>query len=214
MTNFIPIIPYQSIIFPEEYVNMQLNAPQDKQLIMDCISDKKLLGVITKINGEEKEMGTLLEIVEVFKENDSNTVEVRLKGTKVFRMLHMIDQVPDKMYKGAVVHYQEENYNDICPHVMKELLFTLRQHFKATNKKLEFNKPDYLLKSYDLAKKLELSLADEYYLLELEKEVHRQEFIKRYLHNHILPKDITPSSEVKSINIGGVFKNLDGFSYS
>ncbi len=42
-------------------------------------------------------MGTLLEITEITKEYENGEMDIKTKGTKVFRILEVIDSVPEKL---------------------------------------------------------------------------------------------------------------------
>jgi Lon protease-like protein len=51
------------------------------------------------------ELGTLVEITEVSKIYDNGEMDIKTKGEKVFRVLEVIKEIPDKLYSGAIVNY-------------------------------------------------------------------------------------------------------------
>ncbi len=50
-------------------------------------------------------MGTLTEIVEITSTYENGEMDIKTTGVKVFRVLEIIKQVPDKLYSGAIVKY-------------------------------------------------------------------------------------------------------------
>ena len=74
----------------------------------------------------------------------------------------------------------------------------------------EFKKPDEKLFSYDVAHHIGLSLAEEYELLGLMEEIHRQEYLKRHL-KKVLPVMTEMETLKERIQLNGHFKNLNSF---
>lgn len=213
MTNFIPIFPLQIVVYPDEPVNLHIFEPRYRQLVQECIEQKKLFGIPPVINGEVKEMGTAMEIVEVSKVHEDGSLDIRTRGVGVFKILEVIKELPEKLYSGAIVTYPENVVTDAKLGVMKEILASLRRIFERLNITNELPKPDEVINSYDIGHLVGMSMEDEYLLLELNRELHRQEFIKRHLAK--LVPAITELESIKDrIKLNGHFKDLEGFSFS
>src|SRR6185437_16275476 len=105
MTNFIPIFPLNIVVYPGEALNLHVFEPQYKQLIKECIAEKKQFGIPSVADKQMAELGTLMQVTELVKEYDNGEMDVRTRGTEVFRMLEVIRQIPDKLYQGAIVNY-------------------------------------------------------------------------------------------------------------
>jgi len=105
MTNFIPIFPLSIVVYPHEDLNLHIFEPRYKQLITDCFEKKKPFGIPVVINDKVSEMGTLIEITEITKTYKTGEMDIKTKGKKVFRVLEMISEIPDKLYSGAIVNY-------------------------------------------------------------------------------------------------------------
>src|SRR6186997_195615 len=103
MTNFIPIFPLGIVVFPGENLNLHIFEPRYKQLINDCISGKKPFGIPTVIENKMQDFGSLVEITEISKIHENGELDIRTKGERVFRILEVIKEVPDKLYSGAIV---------------------------------------------------------------------------------------------------------------
>lgn len=213
MTNFIPIFPLSIVVYPGELLNLHIYEPRYEQLIRECNENKKNFGIPSVINGEVSEMGTLMEISEVSKVYDDGKMDIKTKGLSIFKILEVVKELPDKLYSGAIVNYPENNMHDGSPRLMKKVLTGIRQIHKKLNVFKEFNIDDESLNSYDVAHHAGMSIEEEYMLLQLMKELHRQEFLKRHI-NKVLPVLSEMDVLKKRIKLNGHFKNLEGFNFS
>ena len=104
MTNFFPIFPLNIVVYPGENLNLHIFEPRYKQLISECQAAKKPFGIPTVIDNKVQEFGSMVEITEVSKIYESGEMDIKTKGIKVFRILEMIEEIPDKLYGGAIVN--------------------------------------------------------------------------------------------------------------
>ena len=122
MTNFIPIFPLGIVVYPGENVNLHIFEPRYKQLVEECSENKKSFGIPAVIDNRLQERGTLVSVTEVSKVYDNGEMDIKTKGERVFRMLEVIKEVPDKLYSGAIVNYpdkKEQGDIDLMRRVMK-----------------------------------------------------------------------------------------------
>ena len=211
MTNFIPVFPLGLVVFPGEHLNLHIFEPRYVQLIQDCFEQQKAFGIPTVIDGKVAEMGTMVEIIEISNKYDDGKMDVKTLGVETFKILELVKDIPDKLYSGAIVTYQ--NANDTgSPSLMKKIVEGIRAIHKSLRVDKDFKKADIDLKSFDVAHHAGMSLQDEYYLLELELELHRQEFLKRHITKML---DILQEMEglKNKIQLNGHFKNLEGFQF-
>lgn len=212
MINFIPIFPLGIVVYPGEQLNLHIFEPRYKQLVTDCYAEKKMFGIPTVINNHLSEMGTLAEITEVTSVYDNGEMDIKTAGVKVFRVLEVIKQVPDKMYSGAIVKYPENmadaGKKDMMPRLIKAVR-ELHTHLKVQK---EFKKSDNELNSYDIAHHAGLSLEEEYELLGLLQEIQRQEYLKRHLAK-VLPVMAEMDQLKEKIKLNGHFKNLSSMDF-
>jgi len=212
MTNFIPIFPLSIVVYPHENLNLHIFEPKYKQLIKECYDQKKLFGMPVVINNKMQDMGTLLEITEISKEYENGEMDIKTRGTKVFRMLEVIDSVPEKLYSGAIVNYphNHEHGKRLLMDKVLNLIKNLHALLKV-QKPLPKNQED--LWSYDVAHKVGLTLEEEYELLTLMNELQRQEYLKRHLAK-VIPVVAEMESLKDKIKLNGHFKNISGFDIS
>jgi Lon protease-like protein len=210
MTNFIPIFPLSIVVFPGESLNLHIFEPRYQQLIKECIGNKKPFGIASVIDNGVAEHGTLVNIIELVKEYEDGKMDIRTQGVKVFRVLEVIKDIPEKLYSGAIVNYPH-NQLALHPVRMKKLLAAIRELHKILDIDKDFKKPDEQLSSYDVAHHTGLSLQEEYELLSLMQEDQRLEYLKRHL-TKVVPVLAEMENLKEKIKLNGHFKDLKGFN--
>jgi len=209
MTNFIPIFPLGIVVYPGEELNLHIFEPRYKQLITDCIESKKPFGIPAVLNNKVSEMGTLVELLEITEVYDNGEMDIKTKGTQVFRILELLKSVPDKLYSGAIVNYPENHANGNRI-LMEKVITGIRQLHTILKVNKTFSKMDDELWSYEVAHHAGLSITEEYELLQLMHELQRQEYLKQHLLK-VLPVASEMETLKDKIKLNGHFKNLSGF---
>ena len=211
MTNFIPIFPLGIVVYPGENLNLHIFEPRYKQLIEECHKGKKPFGIPAVIDNKLQDYGTLIQITEISKVYDNGELDIKTQGERVFRILEVIKEVPDKLYSGAIVNYPE-TYEQGNPEIMRRVMNSIRELHRLLNVRKEFNKEDGTIKTFDVAHHIGLSLQEEYELLHLLDERQRQEYLKRHL-TRVIPLVAEMESLKEKIKLNGHFKNLAGFNF-
>lgn len=212
LTNFIPIFPLGIVVYPGENLNLHIFEPRYKQLISECKKLNKPFGIPTVIENKVQDYGSLVEIIEISKVHDSGEMDIKTKGSRIFRILEVIKEIPEKLYSGAIVTYPE-NYIQGNPDVMRKVMNSIRDLHKLLKVTKEFKKEDIEMNSYDVAHHIGLSLEEEYELLGLLDERQRQEYLKRHL-TKVIPMVAGMEQLKEKIKLNGHFKNLGGFDFS
>jgi uncharacterized protein len=209
MTNFIPIFPLSIVVYPGEMLNLHIFEPRYKQLINECYQQKKPFGIPTVIENKLQDFGSLVEITEISSVQDNGEMDIKTRGEKVFRILEIIKEVPDKLYSGAIVNYPD-NREDGNKELMRKVMAGIRDLHSLLKVSKDFSKPDEEIKTYDVAHHIGLSLEEEYELLGLMDERQRQEYLKRHLAK-VIPMVAGMEQLKEKIKLNGHFKNLKGF---
>lgn len=208
MTNFIPIFPLGIVVYPGEQLNLHIFEPRYKQLITECHQQKKEFGIPTVIDHKLQDMGSLVEILEISKVYDNGEMDIRTKGGRVFRILEVIKEIPDKLYSGAIVNYPD-NREQGNIELMRKVMAGIRELHQVLKVSKEFKKSEEEINAYDVAHHAGLSLQEEYELLSLMDERQRQEYLKRHLAKTI-PMVSGIEQLKEKIKLNGHFKNLQG----
>lgn len=210
MINFAPIFPLEIVVYPGEPLNLHIFEERYKQLINECIKEKKPFGIPTVLKNNIAEMGTLVEITEVAAVHEDGKMDIRTKGITVFRVLEVIKNIPDKLYSGAIVDYPDNN-DAVNTKLMQRVISGLRELHKLLKITKDFKKEDSELRSYDIAHHAGLSLEEEYELLGLLREDQRLEYLKRHL-KKVLPVVMGAEMLKERVKLNGHFKELKGFN--
>lgn len=168
-----------------------------------------MFGIPTVIDNKLQDYGSLVEITELSKVHDNGEMDIKTKGVKVFRILEVIKEVPDKLYSGAIVNYPD-TYEKGNPDMMRKVMNSIRDLHQLLKVSKDFKKEEGELKCYDVAHHVGLSLEEEYELLGLLDERQRQEYLKRHL-TKVIPMIAEMEHLKEKIKLNGHFKNLSGF---
>lgn len=211
MTNFIPIFPLGIVVYPGEDLNLHIFEPRYKQLIAECYEQKKSFGIPAVIENKLQENGTLVQITEITTVHDNGEMDIKTRGTDVFRILELIREIPGKLYSGAIVNYPH-NHLQGKPELMHKVMTSLRNLLDLLKVNKDFSKTDDEIRSYDIAHHAGLTIKQEYELLGLFDERQRQEYLKRYLAK-VIPTVAAMEQLKEKIKLNGHFKDLPGLEF-
>lgn len=208
MTNFIPIFPLSIVVYPGELLNLHIFEPRYRQLINECFATKKPFGIPAVVDDKINEMGTLVQITEISEVYEDGKMDIKTEGLQVFRMLEIINELPDKLYSGAIVNYPDNDERGDRT-LMNGIIKGIKELHKLLKIEKKFVKPDAALWSYDVAHHAGMALQEEYELLELLHESQRQEYLKRHL-TKVIPVLAEMELLKEKVKLNGHFKNLKG----
>jgi Lon protease-like protein len=211
MTNFIPIFPLGIVVYPGESLNLHIFEPRYKQLINECHAQGKPFGIPSIIDNKLQDFGTLVRVKEITTVHDNGEMDIKTEGERVFRVLEIIKEIPNKLYCGAIVTYPE-NYERGNPDIMRKLMNSIRELHKLLNVQKDFKIDESNIRVYDVAHHIGLSLQEEYDILNLFDERQRQEYLKRHL-TKVIPLVAEMETLKEKIKLNGHFKNLQSFNF-
>ena len=211
MTNFIPIFPLGIVVYPGENLNLHIFEPRYKQLISECHTSGKEFGIPTVIEDRVQDYGSLVTVTEISKVHENGEMDIKSKGKAVFRVLEVINDVPEKLYSGAIVNYPD-NAEEGNRELMRKVVNGIKELHKLLNVTKTFRKPDEELNTYDVAHHAGLTLEEEYEFLGLLQELQRQEYLKRHL-SKVLPVIVEMETLKEKVKLNGHFKNLTSFDF-
>lgn len=207
MTNFIPVFPLNIVVYPGETLNLHIFEPRYKQMVSECIAEKKPFGIPPVVEKNLRDIGTLIEITELAKEYPDGTMDIRTKGLSVFRILHRMDEIPDKLYSGAIVTYPDNVTEAGDNALARNIVAEVKRLYALLNVSEKFPAGKELMLSYELAHLVGLSLEQEYELLGIFTELQRLEYLRRHL-NSIVPVIKELENIKERIQRNGHFRDL------
>ena len=208
MTNFIPLFPLNIVVYPGEQLNLHIFEPRYKQMIGDCIAEKKNFGIPPAVGRKlDNDLGTLIEITELAATHPDGSMDIRTRGVSVFRILERIDSIPEKLYTGAIVNYPENIPDPGGTYLSGAIVKEVRRLYNLLNVSNKFPEGRDEMLSYEIAHLVGMNLEQEYELLGLFTEIHRLEYIRRHLAN-IVPVIQELENMKERIQRNGHFRNL------
>jgi Lon protease-like protein len=211
MTNFIPIFPLGLVVYPGESLNLHIFEPRYKQLINECYAANKPFGIPAIVNDRLQDYGTVVWVKELTTVHDNGEMDIKTEGEKVFRILEVIKEIPDKLYSGAIVNYPV-NQQVGSAEIMRRIIASLKELFKLLKVEKDFKKPEADLSSYDIAHHVGFSLQEEYEFLNLLHERQRQEYLRLHLAK-VMPVLAEMENLKVKVKLNGHFKNLSSFEF-
>lgn len=204
MTKFLPIFPLSMVIYPGQKINLHIFEPKYIQLIKDCSTEGKTFGIPSVFKNSLNEYGTEMQLLEIVKQHPNGEMDITVVGHKVFRIMEVLREVPDKLYSAAIVYELEstrqdtDQLNPTLIDLIEKLHTLLNTNFRLHEK---FKNP----LSFDLVDYIALSEEDKYRLLCSPSEIGRQWFMIQHLQK-LIPS-IEETEKVKSkILLNGHFR--------
>ncbi|MBP6456607.1 MAG: LON peptidase substrate-binding domain-containing protein, partial [Chitinophagaceae bacterium] len=198
--------PLPITVFPGEELNLHIFEERYKQLILDIAKSKKSFGIPVIIDKKISEWGTEIEIIEIEKTHENGELDIRTKAQQVFRILEEINEIPDKLYQGAIINFPE-NKIDVLPSKMKILLKHVAVFHETIDVMKKYKKPEAEMQSYDVAHHVGLSLEEEVFFLQLQNETLRIDYLLTHL-TKAIPKIDELNKLRDRIKLNGHFRKI------
>lgn len=207
MTGFLPFFPLNIVVYPGEALNLHIFEDRYKQLVNECFTEDKEFGMAAVIDGKVQELGTKVKVLSIDEVYDDGRMDIKTQGISTFRILEVIENVPEKLYKGAIVSSVETEHYDGKKSKMDVIMKEIQAFHALLNIKKDYKIPMAELTSYHIAHHLGLNLQQEYEVLRMPKESQRQEYLLRHLRK-VLPTVQELKNLEKRIKLNGHYKRL------
>jgi Lon protease-like protein len=181
---FLALFPLQLALFPGEQVPLHIFEPRYKQLINECLEENLHFGIPAYLEGNIALFGTEVVVSEVLKTYDNGEMDIVVRGMRVFKIVEFQKDVPDKLYSGATVEYQEgsRSSTDEAEKELREKYSELMRLVKQPAKVFEDEKQPL---SYGIGAEAGLSLQQRIHVLSLADELDRQQFLLEHINRAI-----------------------------
>jgi Lon protease-like protein len=199
------------VVFPGEQLNLHIFEPRYKQLITECFSEDKAFGIPVVLGDSIKDYGTLVKVIAVKEVYEDGKMDIVTQGEKVFQVLELIKEIPDRLFSGAIVNYPNNDTQSAIKH-MDKIIGSIYELHRLLRIEKKFNKADELLQSYDIAHHAGLTLEQEYELLQLMREDQRQAYLKLHLQN-VIPIVTEMETLKERVKLNGHFRELKGLGF-
>ncbi|TYP70436.1 LON peptidase substrate-binding domain-containing protein [Aquimarina intermedia] len=205
----LPLFPLPLVVFPGERIPLHIFEPRYKALIQDVHKDKLTFGIPAYID-KVRAYGTEVELELIKTTYDDGKIDIVCIGQRVFKIEKFYKKLPDKLYAGGEVSFQQDNDN-----TTQDLQEEVLQNIANLYFELTIDKPpifNYPLVSYQVAHKVGLSIEQEYQLLTIRSEMDRLRYILKHLKVTIpVIREMNRTKAV--IQMNGHFKNFDPLDF-
>ncbi len=205
------LFPLNIVVYPNEDLNLHIFEPRYRQLINDCLEQKTTFGMPIYLENTLQNMGTEVRVVELVKRYDDGKMDVRVRGSQVFKLTDFVNPMPGKLHAGG----QAERLAHVDDGGIVEKINLLKQVaelYQLLNVPLADLTPNTPLLSYRLAHKIGLSLAQEYQILALLEESARLEYLAEHL-AQTLPVLREMERTKERIRLNGHFRKFDAINF-
>jgi uncharacterized protein len=169
----LPLFPLDVVLFPGTPLPLHVFEPRYKELISECLEQKKTFGIVRAEEEGLADVGCTAEIVAVTKTYPDGRMDIVTEGRERFEVLEVDEQ--RSYLRGDVVYFQDDAENPSSQQIEHAIelhreILTMggaQQNLPASEDKISFY----------LAGSLPLDLDFKQALLEMRSEVERIEAV-------------------------------------
>jgi len=209
MMNFLPLFPLNLVVYPGERLNLHIFEPRYRQLINEAYDNDTTFGIPTYLNEQLQDYGTEVRVEEITKVYDDGRMDIKTRGLRIFSIVEFVKVVPEKLFSGAIVSFQDDEVEENVQSTVNKMMVQYSQQLYEVLR-LDFwekvkDKPTIL--SFDVGHHVGFTTEQEYDLLRIRKESHRQLAIVKHL-KKILPIVTEAEKLREKVKLNGHFKDL------
>jgi len=210
MMNFLPLFPLNLVVYPGEKLNLHIFEPRYRQLINEAFDNNTTFGIPTFLNEQLQDFGTEVRVEKIIKVYEDGRMDVSTRGLRIFSIVEFLKEVPEKLFSGAIVSFKEDEVEEnVQSTVNKMMVQYSKQLYEVL--KLDFwekIKDKSVIGSFDVGHHVGFTTEQEYDLLRIRKESHRQLAIVRHL-KKILPIVKEAENLREKVKLNGHFKEIE-----
>ena len=94
MSSLLPLFPLDLVLLPGVPLPLHVFEPRYKEMIAECLDEKKPFGVIRASSSGVEDIGCTAEIVEVIKRYDDGRMDILTRGVERFEVLQVHEERP------------------------------------------------------------------------------------------------------------------------
>jgi Lon protease-like protein len=177
------LFPLDLVLFPGTPLPLHIFEPRYKEMIAECIEEKKLFGVIRAQESSLADVGCTAEIVAVTKRYDDGRMDIVTQGRERFELLQLNQE---RSFLQGEILYVSDDSESATPAERQHAIELHRQILALASAQQDIPETDSPPLSYLLAGSLPLDLDFKQQLLGLRSEAQRIRSLVQYFES-ILP---------------------------
>lgn len=115
MNSLLPIFPLELVLLPGVPLPLHIFEPRYKEMIAECLEQKKPFGVVRASGEGVADIGCTAEIVSVIKKYDDGRMDILTRGVERFEVIHVNQERSFPQAEISVVQDKDEDGNEDGP---------------------------------------------------------------------------------------------------
>lgn len=186
MDGLLAIFPLDLVLFPGEALPLHIFEPRYKEMVAECMAEKKPFGVVRGKEDTVAEIGCTAEIIGLKKTYDDGRMDIETAGRRRFEILQTNE---DRSFLQAEVVFQDDEPGGAPPEDVQQALNLHVEIVRLVGPNQTYEPPDRKLAqlSYALAGSLPIDLDFKQTLLAMRSEHERLSALIEF-YQQVLPK--------------------------
>ncbi len=201
-----PLFPLGIVALPTESVPLHIFEDRYRRMIEHCLraapgSPLREFGIVWLSDEELKPVGCACEVVEVVERMDDGRLNILARGTRPFRVLERLDDLP---YPAGVVEFLGEHEEDVDAEAAGAARDLYRELVaQATDRQLEASELSEM-DAYRMAATVEFAVDAKQELLELRSENARLRLLALLIRTAIERLELVERAQLRAMSNGKV----------
>ena len=109
MSSLLPIFPLELVLLPGVPLPLHIFEPRYKEMIAECLAQKKPFGVVRSSSDGVADIGCTAEIMSVTRKYDDGRMDILTRGVDRFEVIHVNEDRPFLQAEISVVRDEDED---------------------------------------------------------------------------------------------------------
>ncbi|HSM84757.1 MAG TPA: LON peptidase substrate-binding domain-containing protein [Candidatus Limnocylindrales bacterium] len=176
--SLLALFPLEVVLFPGAPLPLHIFEPRYKEMINECIAEKKPFGMVRAKENAVAEVGCTAVILDVNKQYEDGRLDIRTQGNRRFAIIELNHDRP--FLQAEVTWFDDDEEPAVAPGKETETAIELhKQLFEILGQSAEID-PEEQPVSFQLANDLPVDLDFKQALLEMKSESERIETLIEY----------------------------------
>ena len=198
--SLIALFPLDVVLFPGAPMPLHIFEPRYRELVTECLSEKKVFGMVRTRETALAEVGCTAAIVSVPKQYDDGRFDIVIEGRQRFEIEELNQE--RSFLRGEVVFFEDEP-SQVSKGETETVIQLHQQLFEVLGQRVEFEKK-YDSLSFQLAHELPVDMDFKQSLLEMKSEAERIVTLIEYYRSTIPKVETTLRARDKASGNGHV----------
>jgi Lon protease-like protein len=173
----VPLFPLDVVLFPGSPLPLHIFEPRYKEMVGECLDEKKVFGIVRLEEDKLAEVGCTAEILAVTKKYDDGRMDIVTEGRERFEILEVNE---DRSFLQGQVKYFEDAPEITPPGDAKRLISLHNEILTLVGAEPATPDPDDPHLTFTLAASLPLDLDFKQMLLGVRSETERTASLLKY----------------------------------